>query len=41
MHIKTRKPTGNSKLVTTDSPRAGGFLYVCLPGLEKWSYFVK
>ena len=41
MHIKTRKPTGNSKLVTTDSSRAGGFLYVCLPVLEKWSYFVK
>ncbi len=41
MRIKTRKQTGNTQLVTTDSSRAGVFLYVCLPGLEKWAYFVK
>lgn len=32
MHIKTRKQTGNTKFVTTDSSRAGGFLYYGLRG---------
>lgn len=41
MRIKTRKQTGNTKFVTTDSRGVGVFLYVCLPVLEKWSYFVK
>lgn len=40
MRIKTRKQTGNTQLVTTDSSRAGGFLYVCLLVLEKWAKFV-
>lgn len=39
MRIKTRKQTGNTKLVTTDSSRAGVFFICVFAGSQKMVLF--